>query len=324
MRAAYITELGPAENIRHGELPLPRLGPLDVLVAVRAAPVNPVDTFVRSGAYRTPTPFPFVVGRDLAGTVAAVGAGVSGFRVGDAVWANSLGHHGRQGTAAEYAGVPADRLYHLPEGVDPGHAAAVAHPAATAFLGLFRHARLRIGESVYVGGGAGNVGGAAVELAAVAGALVVAGAREADHERCRGLGAHAVVDYRAADLAAAIRAVAPAGVDVFWDTSGHHDLDLAAAVTAPGGRIVLSAGMRARPELPVGAVYTNDVRLVGFAISNATVAELAAAARLVNERLAAGGLPSRLIEALPLDRAAEAHLAIERGRTSGGRLLLTP
>jgi NADPH:quinone reductase-like Zn-dependent oxidoreductase len=96
--------------------------------------VNPVDTYVRTGRSRTPVAFPFVVGRDLVGTVAAVGSEAVPFRVGDRVWCNSLGHEGRQGSFAELAVVPADRLYPLPQGVDPGLAVAVAHPAGTAYL----------------------------------------------------------------------------------------------------------------------------------------------------------------------------------------------
>ncbi len=85
MHAAYITELGAAEAIRYGRLPVPSTGPTDVLVKVEAVVVNPVDTFVRSGGYRTPMPLPFVVGRDLVGTVAAAGAGAVGFTAGDRV-----------------------------------------------------------------------------------------------------------------------------------------------------------------------------------------------------------------------------------------------
>jgi NADPH:quinone reductase-like Zn-dependent oxidoreductase len=101
-------------------------------VRADAIAVDPVDAFVRSGAYATPTPFPFVVGRDVVGTVAETGPGAVGFRVGDRVWCNSLGHGGRQGACAEYSVVPVDRLYHLPDGVDPVTAVAALHPAATA------------------------------------------------------------------------------------------------------------------------------------------------------------------------------------------------
>src|SRR3954454_19576634 len=119
MRAAWIDQLGPAESIRYGELPVPSYGATDVLVQVEATAVNPVDTFVRSGQYHTPLAFPFVVGRDLVGTVAALGSGASHFAVGDRVWSNSLGHAGRQGAAAEYTAVPCERLYPLPDDIDP-------------------------------------------------------------------------------------------------------------------------------------------------------------------------------------------------------------
>ncbi|TAM81358.1 MAG: NADPH:quinone reductase, partial [Jatrophihabitans sp.] len=169
MDAAYVERLGPVENIRYGRLPVPRIGPTDVLVAVAAVTVNPVDTFVRSGRFATATPFPFVIGRDLVGTVADVGDGAVGFAVGERVWENSLGHGGRQGSFAQYAVVPAERLYHLPDRADPVQAVALAHMAATAYLGLFRRARLRPDETIYIGGGAGNVGGAARRRARPAG-----------------------------------------------------------------------------------------------------------------------------------------------------------
>jgi NADPH:quinone reductase-like Zn-dependent oxidoreductase len=118
MWAAYIERRGAPSEINFGRLPIPEPGPTDVLVRVEATAVNPVDTYVRSGTYDTPLPFPFVIGRDLAGTVVRSGAGAAGFEPGQRVWANSLGHGGRQGVAAEYAVVAADRLYPLPPGAD--------------------------------------------------------------------------------------------------------------------------------------------------------------------------------------------------------------
>lgn len=177
MSAAYLTALGPPDRIQFGDLPVPVAGPTDVLVAINLVAVDPVDTPIRSGAYPTLTPFPFVVGRDLVGTVVAPGPGAP-FRPGDQVWCNSLGHDGRQGSFAGYAVVPAERLYRLPAGADP--AVAVAHPAATAYLAWFVHARLRPAETVYVSGASGNVGFAAVQLAQGAGARIVASARPAD------------------------------------------------------------------------------------------------------------------------------------------------
>ncbi|MFJ5031864.1 NADPH:quinone reductase [Streptomyces sp. NPDC088560] len=322
MRAAYIQELGSADVIRYGEIPAPVPGPTDVLVAVRATAVDPVDAFVRSGLFPTHLTFPFVVGRDLVGTVAEVGPGVTGFRVGDRVWCNSLGHEGRQGAAAERAVVAADRLYHLPDGVDPDNAVAVVHPAATAYLALFVHGRLRAGETVLVAGAAGNVGGALVTMAARAGARVLATAGARDAAYCARSGATEVFDYRDPDLAGTIRAAAPSGVDLYLDTAGVNDLETSVGLLARRGRVVLLAGAGTRPVLPAGALYMNDRSVVGFVISHATTDELAEAAGYINDLLGRGALRARRTEILPLSAAGAAHARLERGELHGRRVVL--
>jgi NADPH:quinone reductase-like Zn-dependent oxidoreductase len=322
VKAAYITTLGSPDVITYGEMDRPVPGPTDVLVRVEAAAVDPVDTFVRSGAYRTPTPFPFVLGRDLVGTVAETGPGATGFAVGDRVWSHSLGHGGRQGVTAEYCVVGVDRLYHLPGDVDAARAVAVLHPVATAHLALFRHARLRPGETVLVIGGAGNVGRAATVLAVRAGARVLAVARAETAPDCLRAGATAVVDHRDPDAAEQLRELTGDGVDVHLDTSGHQDLDAALALVGHGARVVLMAGLSARPVLPVGAVYPRDVSLIGFAISNSSVDDLAGTARVINHGLADDAFPIPVSVELPLSRTAEAHRMIEAGVR--GRIVLRP
>jgi NADPH:quinone reductase-like Zn-dependent oxidoreductase len=290
-----------------------------VLVRTEAVAANSVDCLIRAGVYRTPTPFPFVVGRDLAGVVVAAGPGAAGFAVGDRVWSNSLGHGGRQGSFSDYVVVAAERCYHLPDAVSAEAAVAVFHPAATAYLALFRHAAVQPGETVFVGGG-GNVGRAAIELAAGAGARVIASARSEDFDDCTALGASALVDYR--DGVAAVRKAAPEGVDVYLETSGRHDFAAAIDVLARGGRIVLMAGTASVP-LPVGAFFQRDARLLGFVISDASVADLAAAAALINKRLAAGGLKPRITSTMTLAETLEAHRLVDK-RTVRGRIVLRP
>ncbi|QKV97012.1 NADPH:quinone reductase [Streptomyces sp. NA02950] len=324
MLAAYVERLGPPDVIRYGRLPAPRPGPTDVLVDVAVTAVNHVDTFVRSGAWRTPLGFPFVIGRDLAGTVAAVSPGTPGFAVGDRVWCNSLGHGGRQGAAAEQAVVPADRLYHLPDRVDPADAVAVAHPAATAYLALFTHGRLRAGETVVVLGGGGNVGSALIVMAARAGARVVTTANARDTGRCRALGAAEAVDYRAPDVPGCLRDACPNGADLYIDTYGGNDLTGAVNLLAPRGRVILLAGLRTRRELPIGPLYVKDCSITGFAISRAAVTELAEAAGAVNRLLADGSLRPPLTELLPLSAAAEAHRRLEAGGVRGKIILRNP
>ena len=319
--AAYVDTLGSADAIRYGLLPAPVAGPDDVLVDVLATTVNWVDTFVRSGLFRTLVQFPFVVGRDVVGTVHA---SAHGFTAGEPVWCNSLGHGGRQGAAAGRVAVPADRLYRLPDRVDPVEAVTAVHPAGTAYLGLFTHGRLRAGETVLVCGAAGNVGSALVEFAVDAGARVIATASARDLEYCRSRGAAITLDYAAPDLTERIDAAAPSGVDVYLDTSGTNDLTVAVRLLAQRGRIVLLAGARTRPVLPAGKLYMKDGSVVGFVISHATVAELAETAREVNRMLAEGRLRPRSVERLPLAAMAEAHGRLERGTLHARRLALHP
>jgi NADPH:quinone reductase-like Zn-dependent oxidoreductase len=149
---------------------------------------------------------------------------------------------------------------------------------------------------------------------------VLAGARSEDAGWCRSAGAAEVVDYRDPDLSGRLRALAPDGVDLYVDTSGHLDLPAAVDLLAARGRLVLLAGGGQRLTLPVGPLYTHDRRILGFVISLAGTGELAEAAAALNRRLAAGELPVRVHDIWPLERAAEAHQAVERGLR--GRLVL--
>jgi NADPH:quinone reductase-like Zn-dependent oxidoreductase len=324
MLAACIDEPGPAESITLRRLPIPEPGGDEVLVRVEKVVVDPVDTHVRSGRYPTPLPSPFVVGRDLVGTVVRAGSSGGGFAVGDRVWCNSLGHGGRQGSFAEFATVPRDRLYDLPDRVDPATAVAVAHPAATAYLGWFVRARLRPGETVLVGGAAGNVGTAAVQLARAAGARVIGTAGPDDHERCRRAGAEVVLDYHDEHLADAVAQGAPEGVDVLWETSGHHDPELVSEVLVPGGRVLVSAASDPRSAAAWAGSYTREVSTLGFVMSRARAEDLAAAAGLLNSMLADGRLTARITERGHLADAAGIPARLEAGQLSGRAVLDVP
>jgi NADPH:quinone reductase-like Zn-dependent oxidoreductase len=149
---------------------------------------------------------------------------------------------------------------------------------------------------------------------------VLAGARPEDAGWCRSAGAAELVDYRDPDLHGRLRALAAGGVDLYLDTSGHLDLPAAVDLLADRGRIVLLAGRGQRLTLPAGPLYTHDRRILGFVISRAGTGELAEAATALNHRLAAGDLPVRVSEVWPLERAAEAHRAVEHGLR--GRIVL--
>src|SRR5262249_38516744 len=172
MKAAYIDEVGPPENIQFGELPTPAVGPSDVLVKTTAVCVDPVDTLIRSGQLPEKLSFPFIVGRDMAGVVRAIGPSVRRFAPGDRGWCNNQGYDGRQWTFAEFLGVREALLYPLPSSVDDKEVVAFVHSALTACLGL-HEAGLQAGESLFINGGAGNVGSAVLQLARARGARAI-------------------------------------------------------------------------------------------------------------------------------------------------------
>lgn len=324
MQAAYIEAPGAPEAIRVGALPIPAAGPTDVRVRLAASTVNHVDLLVRSGAYATHTPFPFVIGRDLVGTVIHAGASAGDFRPGDRVWCNSLGYAGRQGAFSEQVVVSADRLYPLPDGVPWAQAAVLLHPGATAFIGLVHKARLQAGETLLVEGAAGGVGSAVVQLATAMGARVIATAAPNDEAWCRACGAQTVIDYHDADCYAQVRAAAPEGLDVWWDASGHQRFEACLPLLRLHGRAIIMSGFKgAAPVLSVGPMYTHDVSLHGFAISNASVGDLGEAAAFINHFMATGRLRARIGATYPLSEAARAHVAQAQGGLKG-RILILP
>lgn len=317
MRAAYIERLGGPEEIRVGSVNTPSVGPGDILVKVESVAANPVDTLVRSGSFPTCTPFPFVVGRDLVGEVVDRGGDVDGVEVGDVVWCNSLGHGGRQGSFGEYASVPSDRCYQVPPGVDHDEFVAVIHPAATAVLGLVQRARIEAGSRVFIGGGAGNVGSAALQLAVELGAEVVTSAHPRDHQRCALMGARMVVDYRNASLVAQLRDDVGEGFDVYWDTSGHSSIADALNLLAHHGHILITASGSSEVSVPVDGFYRNDTTISGFVMSLASCAALAAAAETINLLTARGRLHPNVVETANLEQTADVHARLERGSVRG-------
>ena len=234
MKAAFITAPCPADGIQFGDLPQPQPRAAEALVRVRAAAVNPIDTYVRAGMVKMNLPLPFVIGCDLAGVIETVGAECKRFKAGDRVWCSNQGLFGRQGTFAEFACVEEKWLNLLPAGVRDEDAAAVSLVGITAHLGLFAKARLQAGETVFVNGGAGGVGSMVVQLAKAAGARVIATAGSDDRvAKARSFGADLVLNHRTQDVAAAVKEFAPAGVNVFWETQREPDFDCAVPLLAP-------------------------------------------------------------------------------------------
>jgi NADPH:quinone reductase len=329
MRAAFIKQTGDPHAITVGTLPDPVPGPREVLVAVKACAVNPIDTYVRAGTVAMPLTFPFIVGCDLAGEVVAVGSDVDRFRPGMRVWGSNQGVLGRQGTFAELAAVDERWLYPTPDGVSDRDAAAAALVSITAHLGLVEHARLRAGETIFVNGGSGGVGTAVVQIAKALGGRVIASAGTVQkRENVKRLGADVVVDYHdPTALLAAVREAAPDGVDVYWETIREPAFDQAVEMLADGGRMVVMAGRDARPPFPVGPFYVKQCRLLGFVMFKASSQAQAAAAIDINRWLAAGSLRVPIDRVLPLEATAKAHAiqeasTIHRSGSLAGKLVI--
>lgn len=331
MKAAYFETPGGPDVIRHGELPTPEPGPGEVRVRVVAAAVNPIDTYIRSGAVKMNLPTPFIPGCDLAGTVDAVGPGANQFKPGDRVWGSNQGLLGRQGTFAEHCCVGEEWLYPLPTGVAEKDAAALALVGITAHLGLFWRANLKAGETVFVNGGSGGVGGAVLQMAKAVGATVVTTVGgDAKAKLARDLGADHVINYKTDDVTAAIKAAtASKGVDVWYETQPPTDLDRTVELTAPFGRIVAMAGRTARPEFPTGPFYVKGLTLSGFAMFNVAADEQRKCADAINRWLAEGKLKAVIGREFPLSEAVAAHRLQEEntlgkaGTLSGKIVVLT-
>ncbi|MDC0937206.1 NADPH:quinone reductase [Pirellulales bacterium] len=312
MRAAFIRETGPAENLCVDQLPDPQPVGSEVLVRVSVAALNPVDTYLRSGAIPMELPLPYVVGCDLAGRVEAVGPDVTRLQPGMRVWGSNQGLLGRQGTFAEYAAVDEQWLYETPEGVSDEQAAATSLVGITARLGLVEEANVQPGETVLVNGGGGAVGTTVIQVARALGARVIATtSSDVKAAYCRELGCEATINYRTEDLAARARELFPDGLDVWWETSRSPNFDAVFDALASGGRMVVMAGRDARPEFPVGPFYANCLKLFGFVMFLAPAEAQARAAADINRWLAEGILETRIARIATLEETAELHRAQE-------------
>lgn len=330
MKAAFIERTGPPDVIRVDALPAPSLLPKQIRIRTRAVAVNPIDTYIRSGLVAMALPNPFIIGCDFAGTVESVGSQVTRFHVGDRVWGSNQGLLGRQGTFAEEIAVDAEWAYPTPPTVSDESAAAGALVSITAHLGLVREARLKPSETLFVNGGAGGVGSTVIQMARALGARVFACAgTDAKAEACRALGAEAAFNYNRQDIAAELKKLVPAGVNVWWETTREPDFDRATAALAPRGRFILMAGRDARPPFPVGPFYVKGCSLLGFVMFAASPEDQQTAASDINRWLEQGILKPRIDRVLPLSEAATAHRlqeesTVQRQGSLSGKIVLKP
>src|ERR1043166_6806130 len=270
MRSIVIREFGGPEVMKLEDAPDPTPGSHQVVVRIKAAGVNPVDTYVRAGAYARKPNLPYTPGADGAGIVEAVGADVTRVRAGDRVYLHSL-----NGTYAERVLAEEWKVVRLPDGVSFQQGAAMGVPYGTAWRALFIRAQARPGETVLVHGASGGVGTAAVQIAHAHGMRVIGTAgTENGLTLVRDQGAHLALNHRQPDY---LQSIGPftggRGVDVVLEMLTNVNLDHDLDAIGLRGRIVV-IGNRGRVEIDPRKAMGKDGVILGMTLFNASPEEL--------------------------------------------------
>jgi NADPH:quinone reductase len=339
MRAIVYTEHGPSSVMHLVDRPVPEPGPGQVRVRLVRAGVNPTDWKARSGVSSTMAFTQVTPGQDGAGVVDALGADVPQLQVGDPVWLYLAQHGSPYGTAAEYCVLDWSRVVRLPGvpgafdlGACLGVPAITAHRALTSGPGAARLGPGTLaGQVVLVQGGAGAVGNAAIQLAAWSGATVLTTVSSREKAAlATAAGAGGVVNYRAQDARAAIRELAPGGVDLIVEVSPAANNGLDLAVARNGATIAFYANNGGDTfSVEIRKTYSLNLRYQGLLLYTLDPAHLVAAAEDVTAAVAAGalragekaGLP---LHHYPLEETAAAHEAVERGAVGKVLIDITP
>ena len=293
MKAAVLHEYGPATNLKYEDMPDPVPAEGEVLVRVAASSINPIDYKVRAGHAQSfyPVEFPVILGRDLSGTVRALGPNTSGFQPGDRVIALT------SATYAELAIVKASDLVLLPEGLDLVESAALPLVLLTGSQLITLGTRIQPGQTVLVAGAIGGVGRSAVWTAKKAGATVIAGVRNSQLKEAGTIGADSIL---ALDDPAAMQRLG--FIDAIADAVGGPTAELLLAKVKPGGIFATVTGAPANAAMNP----TIQVTFVGAIPDEATLRTLA-------EDVLAGHLKIPITRMLPLEEAAKGHAAAEKG-----------
>lgn len=307
MKAAFIREYGGPDRLEIGEYsdPIPEAG--DVLVEIHAASINPIDWKMREGYLRSVFDFslPHVLGRDLSGTVRAVGAEVTDFAPGDLVW--GMGNPFRDGSHAELIAIESKLVALKPDSLSHVEAASLGVSGMTVIAALDRAAPVGSGDRILIHAGAGGVGSLAIGLAKKRGAHVITTASAANADKLLELGADEVIDYKNTDFSTVV-----GELDIVFDTVGGQAHQKSKGVLKPGGKL---AFVNTGP-LPDGPdrddIEVIDVRVPGGRANFDRMADL----------VAEGAITPWVETEMPLDRAREAYDMSQTGHARG-KIILT-
>jgi NADPH:quinone reductase-like Zn-dependent oxidoreductase len=304
MKAIVMDRHGGPNVLRYRDLPDPMAGTGEVVVDVHAASVNGADIKVLEGAYAPIATFPYVLGRDFSGVVSALGAGVSDFKVGDAVFGVLAG--GRDGTYQEKVAEKASILCAKPGSLSHVDAAALALTGLTALVAIEDTIQLKKGETILIQGGAGGVAGFAIQLAKHIGAQVITTASVANHAYVKSLGADQIIDYNKEDFTRVAK-----DVDAVFETVGGDVALRSFSVLKSGGRAAFIAS---------GAKAPSSARPDVQSLRPAVGRDRPHLERIVDLQ-AKGAVRVPETRVFPLQEAAEA-LSISAGRHFRGKLVL--
>ena len=303
----------------------PRPGPREAAVRIRAAGVNPVDHYIRTGAYPRKPQLPYTPGSDGAGEIAAVGSEFTRFKPGDRVYIAGYGSMpAGAGTYAELAVCSADQLYPLPARTSFAQGAALGVPYATAYRALFQRGNAQPAETVLVHGATGGVGLAAVQLAHARGLRVIgSGGTEGGLQTVRKNGADVVVNHRSPGYLDEIKAATSGrGVDLVIEMAAHINLDQDLSILAPRGRVVV-VGNRGRVEIDARQTMSRDAAILGMTLFNATDADVVEIHAALFAGLDNGTLEPVVGQEFQLADAARAHDAVMQSGAHG-KIVLIP
>lgn len=320
MRAVRVRSFGGPELMQLEELEEPHPGPRQVLVEIRAAGVNPVDTYIRAGIHSVKPSLPYTPGVDGAGIVVGKGDDVRRMAIGDRVYlAGST-----TGTYAERAVCSELQAHALPERVSFAQGAALGVPYATAYRALFQIGRASAGQTVLVHGASGGVGIAAVQMARAAGLRVFGTAgTEGGRTLVRVQGAHEVLDHAASDLAERVLDITGRrGVDVILEMLANRNLAVDLRLLAKGGRVVV-VGSRGPIEIDPRDAMVRDATIHGMLLFNASEQDLEGIHAALGAALENGTARPVIAREMPLSEARRAHEAVlEPGAL--GKIILVP